>query len=123
MESVSTNLNTSSQLIIVGSQIDLVPEVMSFKSVVDGVANDGICFQNYKGYLTMESHQPGGKGVKEFTAKLRESCEAAMDRNDNMSYYCHCLNAFLQNLQVIVISLDDLCSLLKERNEPYHLSD
>ena len=123
VESVSTNLNTSSQLIIVGSHIDLVQDVMNFQSIVDEVANDGNRFQNYKGYLAMECHRPGGKGVKEFMAKLRESCEAAMDRNDNMSYYCHCVNAFLQNLEVVAISLDDLCSLFKERNEPYPLSD
>ena len=123
VESVSTNLNTSSQLIIVGSHIDLVPDVMNFQSIVDGVANDGNRFQNYKGYLAMECHRPGGKGVKEFMVKLRESCEAAVDRNDKMSYYCHCVNAFLQNLEVVAISLDDLCSLLKERNEPYPLSD
>ena len=123
VESVSTNLNTSSQLIVVGSHIDLVPDVLNFQSIVDEVANDGIRFQNYNGYLAMECHRPGGRGVKEFMAKLRESCEAAVDRNDKMSYYCHCLNAFLQNLEVVAISLDDLCSLLKERNEPYPLSD
>ena len=31
--------------------------------------------------------------------------------------------AFLQNLQVVAISLDDFCSLLKDPNEPYLLSD
>ena len=123
VESVSTNLNASSQLIVVGSHIDLVPDVTNFQSIVDGVANDGVRFQNYNGYLAMECHRPGGRGVKEFMAKLRESCKAVVDGNDKMSYYCHCLNAFLQNLEVVAISLDDLCSLLKERNEPYPLSD
>ena len=123
VESVSTNLNTSSQLIVVGSHIDLVPDVTNFQSIVDGVANNGIRFQNYMGYQAMECHRPGGMGVKEFMVKLRESCEVAVDRNDKMSYYCHCLNAFLQNLEVVAISLDDVCSLLKERHEPYPLSD
>ena len=55
--------------------------------------------------------------------KLKESCEAVVDKNDKISYHCHCLNLYIQQLEEIVISLDELCSKLMELNEPCLLTD
>ena len=40
-----------------------------------------------------------------------------------MSYHCHCLNSYLQQLEEVAISLDELCSKLMELNEPCLLTD
>ena len=123
VENVSTKLISSSQVLVVGSHIDEVPSEKDFQPFVNEVASLGIRFQNYKGYLPMDCHRPGGKGVKEFMTKLKESCEAVVDKNDKMSYHCHCLNSYLQQLEVVAISLNELCSKLLELNEPCLLTD
>ena len=80
-------------------------------------------FQNYKGFLPIDCHRPGGKGVEMFMKKLKESCEAVVDKNDKMSYHCHCLNYYLQQLEEIAISLDELCCKLTQLKEPCLLTD
>ena len=123
VENVCMNLISSSQVLVVGSHIDEVPSKKDFQPFINEVARLGVRFQNYKGYLPMDCHRPGGKGVKEFMKKLNESCEAVVDKNDKMSYHCHCLNSYLQQLKVVAISLDNLCSKLMKLNEPCLLAD
>ena len=123
IENVSTNLSNPSQVIIVGSHIDLLPHENDYDSFINEIASSAIRDQNYTGFLAMDCHRPGGKGVKEFMTKLKKSCKAVIDREDKISYHCHCLHAFLQQLQLVAISLDDLCSKIKNMNEPCLLSD
>ena len=123
IENVSTNLLNPSQVIIVGSHIDLLPHENDYDSFINEIASSAIRDQNYTGFLAMDCHRPGGKGVEAFMAKLKKSCEAVIDREDKISYHCHCLHAFLQQLQLVAISLDDLCSRIKNMNEPCLLSD
>ena len=123
IENVSTNLSNPSQVIIVGSHIDLLPHENDYHSFINEIASSAIRDQNYTGFLAMDCHRPGGKGVEEFMTKLKKSCEAVIDREDKISYHCHCLHAFLQQLQLVAISLDDLCSRIKNMNEPCLLSD
>ena len=70
----------------------------------------------------MECHRPGGKGVKEFVAKLSYSCKAVLDRSDKISFYCHVQFSFLQLLRnkenIIAISLMELCDVLQKRDDP-----
>ena len=123
VENVSMKLISSSQVLVLGSHIDELPREKDFLPFVNDVANLAVRFQNYKGFLPIDCHRPGGKGVEMFMKKLRESCEAVVDRNDKMSYHCHCLNSYLQQLEVVAISLDELCSKLVELNEPCLLTD
>ena len=123
IENVSTNLSNPSQVIIVGSHIDLLPHENDYHSFINEIASSAIRDQNYIGFLAMDCHRPGGKGVKEFMSKLKKSCKAVIDREDKISYHCHCLHAFLQQLQLVAISLDDLCSRIMNMNEPCLLSD
>ena len=123
IENVSTNLSNSSQVIIVGSHIDLLPHENDYDSFINEIASSAIRDQSYIGFLAMDCHRPGGKGVKEFMTNLKRSCEAVIDRQDKISYHCHCLHAFLQQLQLVAISLDDLCSRIENMNEPCLLSD
>ena len=123
VENVSTKLISSSQVLVLGSHIDELPSEKDFQPFVNDVANLAVHFQNYKGFFPIDCHRPGGKGVEMFMEKLRESCEAVVDRNDKMSYHCHCLNSYLQQLEVVAISLDELCSKLVELNEPCLLTD
>ena len=123
IENVSTNLSNPSQVIIVGSHIDLLPHENDYKSFINEIATSAIRDQNYTGFLAMDCHRPGGKGVEEFMTKLKKSCKTVIDREDKISYHCHCLHGFLQQLKLVAISLDDLCSRIENMNEPCLLSD
>ena len=123
IENVSTNLSIPSQVLIVGSHIDLLPHENDYESFINEIASSAIRDQNYAGFLAMDCHRPGGKGVEECMTTLKKTCEAVIDREDKISYHCHCLHAFLQQLQLVAISLDDLCSRIDNMNEPCLLSD
>ena len=85
--------------------------------VVAEVAEKANHSQQYGGFLPMECHRPGGKGVNEFVAMLSYSCKAVLDQSDKISFYCHVQFSFLQLLQskenIIAISLKELCVILK----------
>ena len=123
VENVSMKLISSSQVLVLGSHIDELSSEKDFQPFVNDVANLAVRFQNYKGFFPIDCHRPGGKGVKMFMEKLKESCEAVVDKYDKMSYHCHCLNSYLQQLEEVAISLDELCSKLMELNEPCLLTD
>ena len=123
VENVSMKLITSSQVLVLGSHIDELSSEKDFQPFVNNVANLAVRFQIYEGFFPIDCHRPGGKGVSKFMEKLRESCEAVVDKNDKMSYHCHCLHSYLQQLEEIAISLDELCSKLLELNEPCLLTD
>ena len=123
VENVSMKLISSSQVLVLGSHIDELSSEKNFQPFVNDVANLAVRFQNYKGFFPIDCHRPGGEGVKIFMEKLRGSCEAVVDKNDKMSYHCHCLNSYLQQLEEVAISLDELCSRLMELNEPCLLTD
>ena len=123
VENVSMKLISSSQVLVLGSHVDELSSEKDFQPFVNDVANLAVRFQNYKGFFPIDCHRPGGKGVEMFMEKLKESCEAVVDKNDKMSYHCHCLNSYLQQLEVVAISLDELCSRLMELNEPCLLTD
>ena len=123
VENVSKNLTNSCQVLVLGSHVDELPSEKDFQPFINEVASLSIRFQNYKGFFPIDCHRPCGKGVREVMVKLRESCEAVVDKNDKISYHCHCLNSYLQQLEVVAISLDELCSKLSEINEPCLLTN
>ena len=123
VENVSMQLISSSQVLVLGSHVDELSSQKDFRPFVNDVADLAVRFQNYKGFFPIDCHRPGGKGVETFMEKLKESCQAVMDKNDKMSYHCHCLNSYLQQLEVVAISLDELYSKLMELNEPCLLTD
>ena len=123
IKNVTTNLSVLSQVIIVGSHIGLLPCENYYESFINEIASRAIRDQNYTGFLAIDCHRPGGKGFNEFMTKLKESCEAVIGRKEKISYYCHCLHAFLQQLQLVAVSLDDLCLGIDSMNEPCLLSD
>ena len=123
VENVSMKLISSSQVLVLGSHIDELSSEKDFQPFVNDIANLAVRFQNYKGFLPIDCHRPVGIGVEMFMKKLKESCEAVVDKNDKMSYHCHFLNSYLQQLEEVAISLDELCSKLMELNEPCLLTD
>ena len=123
VENVSRKLISSCQVLVLGSHVDELLNEKDFQPFINGVANLGIRFQNYKGFFPIDCHRLNGKGVTEVMVKLRESCEAVVDKNDKMSYHCHCLYCYLQQLEVVAISLDELCYKLIELNEPCLLTN
>ena len=108
-----------SQIIVVGSRLDeLTTSIDPIHRLVDGIAKKAIHSQEYNGFLPMECHHPGGKGVKEFICMLSKSCKAVLDRSNKISFYCHVQYSYLRLLKKVAISLEELCSLLKEQNDP-----
>ena len=121
IENISKGMTSSkrSQIIVVGSRLDeLTTSLDEISGLVHDVAKKAIYSQEFYGFLPMECHRPGGKGVKEFIVTLSKSCKAVLDRSDKISFYCHVQYSFLQLLQRVAISLEELCALLKERNDP-----
>ena len=123
VENVSRKLINSCQVLVLGSHIDELLNEKDFQPIINDVVNLGIRFQNYKGFFPIDCHRPNGKGVTEVMVKLKESCSAVMDQDDKMSYHCHCLYCYLQQLEVVAISLDELCSKLMKLNEPCLLTN
>ena len=121
IENISKGMKSSkrSQIIVIGSRLDeLTTSLDPISELVDEVAKKAIYTQEFHGFVPMECHRPGGKGVKEFIITLSKSCKAILDRSDKISFYCHVQYSFLQFLHRVAISLEELCALLKERNDP-----
>ena len=108
-----------SQIIVIGSRLDeLTTSLNPISEVVDEVVKKAAYSQEFCGFVPMECHRPGGKGVNEFIVTLSKSCKAVLDRSDKISFYCHVQYSFLQLLQRVAISLEELCGLLRECNDP-----
>ena len=121
IENVSKGMKSSkrSQIVLIGSRLDeLTTSLDPISEVVDEVVEKAAYSQEFCGFISMECHRPGGKGVKEFIVTLSKSCKAVLDRSDKISFYCHVQYSFLQLLKRVAISLEELCALLRERNDP-----
>ena len=121
IENVSKGMKSSkrSQIIVIGSRLDeLTTSLDPISEVVDEVVEKATYSQEFCGFIPMECHRLGGKGVKEFIVTLSKSCKAVLDRSDKISFYCHVQYSFLRLLQRVAISLEELCALLRERNDP-----
>ena len=124
IENVCANLMKPSQVIIVGSYADqFTSSYDEFKLHVDYVVKNAIRKQEYRGFVAMECHRPGGKGFPEFICHLYESCKAVLDKSDTISYYCHVHYAYLQKLQNVAISFKELIDSLKTLADPSLPSD
>ena len=121
IENVSKGMKSSkrSQIIVIGSRLDeRTTSLDPISELVDEVVEKAAYSQEFCGFIPMECHRPGGKGVKNFIVTLSKSCKAVLDRSDKISFYCHVQYSFLQFLQRVAISLEELCALLRERNDP-----
>ena len=121
IENVSKGMKSSkqSQIIVIGSRLDeLTTSFDPISEVVHEVAKKASYSQEFCGFLPMECHRLGGKGVQDFIVTLSKSCKAVLDRSDKISFYCHVQYSFLQLLKRVAISLEELGSLLKVRNDP-----
>ena len=112
-----------SQILVIGSRLDeMTGGYEEISKVVAEVAEKADHSQEYRGFLPMECHRPGGKGVKGFVVKLSYSCKAVLDRSDKISFYCHVQFSFLQLLRskenTIAINLKELCAVLEKRDDP-----
>ena len=124
IENVCANLTKPSQVIVVGSHADqFANSYDELRLYVDDVVKDAIRKQEYRGFVAMECHCPGGKGFPEFVVHLRESCKAVLDKSDSISYYCHVHYAYLLKLQKVAISLNELIESLKALDDPSLPSD
>ena len=125
IKNASLRLSSSrpSQILVIGSRLDEMTDgCEEISKVVAEVAEKADHSQDFRGFLPMECHRPGGKGVKEFVAMLSSSSKAVLDRSDKISFYCHVQYSFLRLLQskekIVAISLKMLCIKLKERDDP-----
>ena len=125
IKNASLQLSSSrpSQILVIGSRLDeMTGGYEEISKVVAEVAEKADHSQEYCGFLPMECHRPGGKGVKEFVGMLSYSCKAVLDRSDKISFYCHVQFSHLQYLRskenIVAISLKKLCIVLRERDDP-----
>ena len=125
IKSASLQLSSSrpSQILVIGSRLDeLTNGYEKISKLVAEVAKKADHSQEYGGFLPMECHRPGGKGVEKFVAMLSKSCKAILDRSDKISFYCNVQFSFLQLLRnkenIIAISLMELCDVLQKRDDP-----
>ena len=123
IKNASLQLSRPSQILVIGSRLDEMNDGYEIISkVVADVAAKADHSQEYRGFLPMECHRPGGKGVKEFVAMLSYSCKVVLDRSDKISFYCHVQFSFLQLLRnkekIVAISLMELCAILQKREDP-----
>ena len=121
--SLRSSSSRPSQILVIGSRLDEMTDgCEKISKVVAEVAKKADHSQEYCGFLPMECHRPGGKGVREFVSMLSYSCTAVLDRSDKISFYCHVQFSFLQLLRskenIIAISLKKLCIILRERDDP-----
>ena len=114
IENACSSLTKPSQVIVVGSYADqFTGNYEVFKSHVNSAVKKAIRKQEYRGFVAMECRRPGGKGFPEFIVHLRESCKAALDKSDNISFYCHMHYAYLQKLQKVAVRLNELIKNIK----------
>ena len=125
IKNASLQLSSSrpSQILVIGSRLDeMTNGYEKISNLVAEVAEKANHLQEYSGFLPMECHRPGGKGVNKFVAMLSYCCKAVLDRSDKVSFYCHVQFSFLQLLRskenIIAISLKKLCIILRERDDP-----
>ena len=124
IENVCANLTKPSQVIVVGSYADQFTDSYDeFKLHVNYIVKDANRKQEYRGFVAMECHRPGGKGFPEFIVRLHESCKTVLEKSDTISYYCHVHYAYLQRSQKVAISLNELIESLKALNDPSLPSD
>ena len=121
IENVSTKLSKRCQVIIVGSHVDKLYEffdVTDIEQFIKQTVKHGIRRQIFKGYVALDCRSPGGNDASLFTSLLSESCNNVVDRSDTISYYCHVLYSFLNDLKKVAIQLDELCTKLQEHDHP-----
>ena len=120
IENVNTKLSKQSQVIIVGSHVDKLQfsDVTDIEQFIKQTVKHGIRRQIFKGYVALDCRSPGGNDVSLFTSLLSESCNDVVDRSDTISYYCHVLYSFLNDLKKVAIQIDELCTKLQEHNHP-----
>ena len=120
IENVNTKLSKQSQVIIVGSHVDKLQfgDVTHIEQFIKRTVKHGIRGQIFKGYVALDCRSPCGNDVSLFTSLLSESCNDVVDCSDTISYYCHVLYSFLNDLKKVAIQIDELCTKLQEHNHP-----
>ena len=125
IKNASLQLSSSkpSQILVIGSRLDEMTDgYEKISKIVAEVAKKADHLQEYGGFLPMECHRPGGKGVKEFVTIFSYSCKAVLDRSDKISFYCHVQFSFLQLLRskenIVAISVRELCAKLQKHDDP-----
>ena len=127
IENVNTKLSKQSQVIVVGSHVDKLQftDVTDIEQFIKQIVKHGIRRQIFKGYVALDCRSPGGNNVSLFNSLLSESCNDVVDHSDTISYYCHVLYSFVNDLKKVAIQIDELCAKLQQHNHsslPYDVS-
>ncbi|XP_019852449.1 PREDICTED: serine/threonine-protein phosphatase 6 regulatory ankyrin repeat subunit C-like [Amphimedon queenslandica] len=118
IENACAKLPKPSQVILVGSRADSFSKHgLEFKADMNGIVEEAVVKQIFKGYCALECHKPGGIGIKDFVSILATSCEEVVNRSDGISYYCHLLYSLLKDLNEIAITFENLSIKIKENSE------
>ena len=115
------HLTKPSHVIIVGTHIDKMctQHNADVKSFITQIASSAINKQHFQGYVGLDCRHPGGKNVTAFTSLLSYCCQQVIGQSDSISFYCHVQYSFLRDLKMTAITIDELCTKLREQ---HHLS-
>lgn len=123
IKNVISKTKIKSEIITVISHVDQMQankkELKAKESFVDRIAKRALPPQqlHYKGCIGVDCHRPGGIGIADFMKRLSASCKAVIEKSESISFYCHVLYAFLQQLKVNAISLQDLSLKILNEND------
>ena len=118
IENINARLTQPSQVIVIASHVDLKDNSSQFKVILNDVVRETVHHNKFSGFVGVDCHRPGGKGVEELVSLLAKSCKAVVDKSDSISIYSHVLYAFLLTLNMVAITLQQLCALLEEKKDP-----
>ena len=73
IENINVRLTQPSQVIVIASHVDLKDSSSQFKVILDDVVRETVHRNKFSGFVAVDCHRPGGKGVKELVSLLAES--------------------------------------------------
>ena len=123
IENACVGLSKPSQVLVVGSHADEVSSIDDNAHLIEYAVKNGIRKQNWNQFIAVECHRPGGKGVDDLMHVLANGCKECLKASDSISYYCHVLFSFLNDLKTKAISAEELIVKLKEADHPSLPSD
>ena len=120
IQNVCCRVSKKSQVIVVGSHADKW-RAMNGKDLVKRIdLQKIIAHQEYKGFLSLDCHNPNETNFTEFIRLLTESTTASVDRSDRINFNCHVLYAFLKTKLAgqVAMTLENLLQMILDENEP-----
>ena len=112
IDSALSKTISKSCLIVIGSHADLLSkdQLQSKSAFITNLVQRRVNRQEFMGFVTVDCRKIDAAGTREFISLLHKSQQVITARAPSLSYYCHLLYAFLQ--EISVCTLQELVSEL-----------